>query len=166
MLRHRYCVLVGFWWELCFGFLLVWSTLARLFSCEHASRCRKWCIHFPLPRFFSHFFCKLACVLVQLRLRIVAFCYFPSSICWQDGTLFLFQGWNFPLMIKSLHWICSCLPMMCIALAMGIYDFLISFSFQSTLFLCDFCCTWGKCGGIKVCPFSNGSSPVSVYRPR
>lgn len=119
---------------------------------------------FPLLFFStSH---KLTSLLVQLRLRIVAVCYFSSSVCCQHSTLFLLKGWNFPLIIQSSHWIHGCLTMMCIALAMGIYDFLISFSFQSILFLCDFCCTWGKCGGLKLYPFSNGCASVSVKRPR
>lgn len=84
---------------------------------------------------------KVTCVLVQLRLRIVVVCYFSSSVCCQDSTLFPLKGWNFLLIIQSSDWVCSCLPVMCIALAMGIDDFLIPFSFQGTLFLCDFCCT-------------------------
>lgn len=56
--------------------------------------------------------------------------------------------------------------MLCIALAMGTYNFLVSFSFQSTLFLYDFCYTQGKCAGLKLSPFFTGHASVSVKRLR
>lgn len=152
-------VSVGFWCRLYFGSFLVLSALARVLSCEHT-----WDAGNDASS-FSHLSHKLTCVLVQLRLRTVTVC-FSNGVCCQDSALFLLKSWNFLLIIQSSHSTHICLPIMHIALAMGVYDFLISFSFQRTLFLCDFCCIWGKCRGLKLCPFSNGQASVSVKRPR